>query len=799
MKVPQSWLRDFVPIDLDVEELANVFADLGLEVDGVQHVGEGLEGIVVAEVLDVRKHPDADRICLVDVDLGDGEALQIACGASNMTAGDMIPLATIGTTMPNGMEIAARKMRGEMSNGMLCSPSEIGLGDVTDGILILPAGTELGVSLTEALEIAPDVIWDLDILPNRPDALSIVGVARDLSARLGLPMNVGDPKVSETGSDATSMASVEILDPDLCGRFVARVLSGVTIGESPQWMAQRLAAAGMRPINNVVDVSNYVMLELGQPNHTYDLAKVAGQTLRVRRATEGEAIETLDGVTRILHSSDGVIADGNNRAIGIAGVMGGASTEISDSTEDVLVELAWWDPMSIAVSASTLNLHSEASLRFKRGCDPEIAPFAARRFGELLAETGGSSLHPGVIDEFGNLPSREPVHVRPERVNLVLGTELSADGMANLIEPIGFTTTQSGNDLSDALTVQIPSWRHDSTAEVDVIEEIGRMYGLDRIPKTVPTSPRGGSLGPRQQALRALRRSFVGAGLSEAMPLPFLAPGDLEKCGLSAEGYVVANPLAAEESVLRTSLRPGLLASVAYNAARRINGVRLFELGRVFGAADVIVDISDSAERGVVLAGEREMAAAVLCGSEAPEAVELLDGLLDVLRVGPLILVPEELPGLHPGRSARIEVAGIGVGSVGEVDPGVLDSFEINERVSWLEIDLSIVLSIPTSVVRAQPVSRYPSSDVDLAFVIDDRIPAASLLATIRGASEGLAESVDLFDVFVSRGLGEGKRSLAYRIRFQAPDRTLKDKEVARLREGIIAEVESVHGATLRA
>ncbi len=794
MKVPQSWLSEFVPLDLGIEALSELFADLGLEVDGVERTGVGLEGIVVAKVLDVRQHPDADRICLVDVDAGDGQPLQVACGASNFSPGDHVPFATIGTTMPNGMEIGARKMRGEMSNGMLCSPTEIGLGDMADGILILPGDTELGVPITEALNLSEDVIWDLDVLPNRPDALSMVGLARDLAARLGIGFEVPASTVAETGANATAMAKVEIQDRDLCGRFVARVLSGVQIGDSPQWMAQRLSAAGMRPINNVVDVSNYVMLELGQPNHTYDLAKVAGATLRVRRAVEGERIKTLDGVERTLRATDGVIADGNDTAIGIAGVMGGASTEISEATRDVLLELAWWDPMTISVSSATLNLHSEASLRFKRGADPEIGERAALRFAELLAETGGSSLHPGVIDERGNLPKRESVTVRPERVNLVLGTGLSSEEISELIEPIGFSTRESGADL----VVEIPSWRYDSTAEVDVIEEIGRMYGLSRIPKTIPSSDRGGALTPRQHSRRALRASFVGAGLSEAMPLPFLAPGDLERCGLSSEGYVVANPLAAEQSVLRTSLRPGLLASVAYNAARRTTGVRYFEIGRAFLPGEVITDVAKSAERGAVLTGEYEVAAAVLAGSSAPEAVELLDTLLGTLRVEPVILVPEELPGLHPGRSARVEVAGFSVGTVGEIDPGVLEDFEIKERVAWLELDLSVLLSIPVPVAQAEPISRFPSSDVDLAFVLDRNVPAASLATTIRAAGEGLIVSVTLFDVFESTELGETNRSLAYRVRFQAPERTLKDKEVAALREGIIAAVESTHGAKLR-
>ena len=795
MRVPLSWLSEFTPLDVEPAELADTFADLGLEVDGIGTIGEGLGGIVVARVLETAPHPDADRIQLVQVDPGDGQPLQVCCGAFNMAEGDLVPLATVGTTMPGGMEIAARRMRGELSNGMLCSASELGLSEDHSGILVLPEDLTPGTEVAEALGLSLDVVFDLDVLPNRPDALSVAGIARDLAARLGQPFHLPSPEVAEDGPDATEMVTVDIVDPTLCGRFLTRVLSGVTTGPSPTWMSRRLLAAGMRPINAVVDVSNYVMLELGQPNHTYDLARVAGTTLRVRRAAAAERVETLDGVIRALDPADGVIADGDDVAIGIAGVMGGASTEISEGTTDVLLEMAWWDPMSIAVTSARLNLHSEASLRFKRGADPGIAPLAARRFAELLGGITGASLHPGEVDERGDLPPSDPVRVRTERVNLVLGTELGRDDIAALLGPIGFRSEPAGDDLE----VGIPSWRYDSTTEIDVVEEVGRMHGLSRITKTLPTSPRGGALSPPQQRRRAVRRAFVGAGLSEAMPLPFLAPGDLERCGLPPEGLELANPLAAEESILRTSPRPGLLSAVAYNAARRTRGVRLFEIGRLFGPGELVLDIEASARLGRVLAGEREFAAAILAGAEATEAVELLELVLAAAAAGPVALRAEELPGLHPGRTAVVEVAGTEVGAVGEIDPAVAEAHEIDERVAWLELDLAHLLALPESVTRVRPVSRFPSSDVDFAFVVDEPVPAAAVAATISSTGGDLVQHVELFDVFVSDSLGPGRRSLAYRVRFCAHDRTLTDAEVQGLRGEIIAAVESTHGAALRA
>ncbi|MFM7069691.1 MAG: phenylalanine--tRNA ligase subunit beta, partial [Actinomycetes bacterium] len=771
---------------------------LGLPVEERFEVGAHLDGIVVARVLDVRPHPDADKIRLVDVDAGDGQPLQICCGASNMGAGDLVPLATVGTVMSNGMTIAARKMRGEASNGMLCSARELDLGDDHDGLWILPGDLEPGDELRSALGLHRDVAFDLDVLPNRPDALSIMGVARDLAARQGVELFA--PTWSVDPVAGGPVPSVEIVDTELCGRFIVRVVSGLQLGPSPRWMAQRLIAAGMRPISNVVDVSNYVMLELGQPTHTYDLARVAGQAFGVRSARDGEVLVTLDGAERSLVTADGVIVDGDDQPIGLAGVMGGASTEITDDTVDVAVELAWWNPDRVAATAARLNLHSEASLRFKRGVDPELAALAAQRMCSLLAEFAGAQVHDTVVEQRGELPVPARVAVRPERVNAVLGTSLSPQEMQDLIVPMGFAVGERSADGA-TLEVQVPSWRPDSTTEIDVVEEVGRQFGLSRIPKTVPSSPHTGELSPRQHARRRIRRALEGAGLSEAMPLPFLAPGDLERCGLPAGGLVISNPLAAEESVLRTSLLPGLVGAVAHNARHRIPGVRFFEIGRVFdtGPEGVLVDVDRSAAAGTVLSGEAEHLGVAVAGAEAPVAVELLEVVLHAAGVGPLSLLSGEVPGLHPSRSALVQVAGVTIGAVGEVDPGVLDAVGVPERVAWLSLDLSQLLALPRLDRIARSVSRFPSSDFDLAFVTSDVVPAAAVHATIAGAGGPLFRRCDLFDVFRSESLGDGRRSLAFRIRAQADDRTLTDDEVAAVRTAMIDAVVDTHGAELRA
>ena len=798
MKVLLSWLQEFAPVNGAPEEIGNQLSDLGLAVEAMTSIGGGLDGVVVARVLDLRPHPDADRIQLVDVDAGDGEALQICCGAFNMSVGDLVPLATLGMTMPNGMEIARRKMRGEWSNGMLCAAEEIGLGDDSEGIMLLDGATgehspTPGTPLVEALALVPDILYDLEVNPNRPDAMSVAGVARDLAARQGVPFALPDSSPDEAGDPGDERLSVEVLDPVLCGRFVARVLDGITIGPSPRWLANRLTALGMRPINNVVDVSNYVMLEIGQPSHTYDLAALtrgsaAGAALRVRRAVEGETVETLDGVVRTLSASDGVIADDGDAAIGIAGIMGGASTEISGETTSVVLEMAWWDPQTISTSSRRLGLRSEASIRFERGADPEVAAVAMRRFAELLSDSG-ATLAPGTVDVRGTVPDRSPVRVRTGRVNALLGTDLSRDEMAGLLEPIGFTSEPANGDPSSAdLDIVIPCFRPDSATEIDVVEEVARMHGYGRIARTVPSSTITGSLTSYQQDRRSVRDTMVGLGLDEVMPVPFLAPGDLERAGLPGDGVTVTNPLVAEESVMRASLRPGILKTLAYNASHRLEGLGVFEIGHVYRVPAIDQPLPD----------EREHLAVGLGGRDAGDAVAIWSSLADALDCRDYALMSDEPAGLHPTRTARIEVTGTPVGFVGEVDPGVLEAHGIGERVGWLEVDLEALLALPHGGRPYRRVSRYPSSDIDLAFEVDEDTSAAALRSCLVEAAGDLLADLSLFDVFRGAPVAEGRRSLAFTLRFQADDRTLTDAEVADVRQACIDGVQSALPAVLR-
>jgi phenylalanyl-tRNA synthetase beta chain len=789
MRVPLSWLRDFAPIEGAPETLAAVLSDLGLVVEGMQRVGEGLEDVVVAEVVATRPHPDADRVQLVDVNRGDGTPLQVVCGAFNFGPGDLVPLAPEGAELPGGLRIGRRKVRGQWSEGMLCSGAELRVSDDADGILVLPAGHQPGTPLTDALGITADVVFDLDVTPNRPDALCVLGVARDLAARLGVPLTVPEPPLPAPASQHDGAPSIVVDAPELCPRFTGTLLTGVVVGPSPGWLASRLTLAGMRPINNVVDVSNYVMLELGQPNHPYDLELLPGKGLSVRRGHEGEVLVTLDGVDRRLGPDDCVIADAEGGGVGIGGIMGGTSTEISQSTGTVLLEAAYFNPMAIAATSKRLTLRTEASVRFERAVDPEGIERAVARFCELAASVAGASVAAPVNDVSAGRPGRTKVALRASRVNRILGSSLTAEEVAGYLWPIGFSCEPVADGEEGLFEVTIPSWRPDSEREIDVIEEVARHHGYGRLPRTLPPVTQVGGLTARQRERRRVRQVLVGAGLTEAWSTSLLAPADLERAGLDTAAVEVENPLAHEESVLRPSLLPGLLRAVATNASHRYTDVRLFEVGRVF--------LPPPKDRQ--LPEEPERVAAVLAGGDAVEAKRTMDVLLEDLGVADVEVEPGASPGLHPTRSALVRVGGEELGAVGEVDPAVLAAHNVSGPVGWWDLDLDRLLDAPRRSRQYRPVSRFPSADFDLAFVVDDSVPASRVARALQEAAGDLLEDLWLFDVYRGDQLGRGRRSLAYRLRVAALDRTLTDHDLAELRARCISAVERATGASLRA
>jgi phenylalanyl-tRNA synthetase beta chain len=839
--VPLSWLRDFAPFEGDPSSLAETLDDLGLVVEGVRHVGKGLEDVVVARVLEINAIAGADKIRQVLVDAGDGEPVSIVCGAWNFAVGDLVPLAPVGAVLPGDFVIAKRKMKGVTSNGMLCSGRELELTEDHDGIMILghtgaggagSGGPSPGERFVDALGIVPDVVFDIAVEANRPDAWCIAGIARDLAGRLRLPFTIPDPPSPPVSTGVIDEdVSVVVVDDDLCPRFTARVLTEVGVTASPDWVARRLTLAGMRPINNVVDASNYVMLELGQPTHPYDLDRVAGHGLRIRAAEPGETVTTLDGVERRMGERaivpaddrrDCVICDADDVAIGIGGVMGGQSSEISETTSRVLLEAAYFTPMAIARTTKRLGIRSEASARFERGCDPEGIDRAALRLCQILGLTAGAAfgVDAGVVDVRGPVPAADTVRVRTARVNEILGSDLDDQEVAGYLERIEFGVRSA---RPGELEVTVPTFRPDTSREIDVIEEVARHLGYGSLPRRRPAAPQVGGLTPYQRQRRFVRSVMAGLGAHEAWTPSLLAPGDHGRVGLGDAGVRVANPLVPDESVLRRSLMPGLVKALAFNAQRRQDDVRLFEVGHVFPPPDAARVEAAFARTGETVIDEREMLAAAFAGAgdDARTATAAWMALAEALGVDDVRLVPTWASddggpvagGLHPTRAGRLLMGRSGaersdaattvIGVVGEVDPGVLDAFGVDserQRVGWLEVDLGLLLEhAHRRAALVESVSRFPSSDVDLAFVVDEEIAAGAVAETLAGAGGALLETVCLFDVYRGTGLAAGTRSLAYRLRFCALDHTLTDEEVGELRGRCIEAVERAHHASLRA
>ncbi len=842
MRAPLSWLRDFAPFPDDVEALRAALDDLGLVVEAVEHIGEGLGDVVVSRVLEIRPIKGADKIRLVVVD-GGGEPLEIVCGADNFAVGDRVPLAPVGTILPKGVEIEARRLRGVESKGMLCSGEELGLSDDGAGLLVLgdEAPGDPGTPIMEALGLQPDIVFDITVEGNRPDAWSIAGIARDLAGRLGLPFSAPEPPEPPPSGwpvEGAATASVEALD--LCPRLTVTVLDHVTVGPSPRWVAQRLLLAGMRPINNVVDASNYVMLELGQPTHPYDLALLPGRGLSVRRARSGEVVVTLDGVARTVGvrgrslgdtGEDCLICDAEGTPVGIGGIMGGASSEIAATTTEVLLEAAYFTPMAIARTSKRLGLRTEASARFERGVDPWGIEPSVRRFCELLAESSpGLRVADGMLDVRGAVPEPFVVSVPIARVHRQIGVELGREEIARLIGPIGFTVLEQARD-DGLITVVVPTNRPDVRPEPygvdDVIEEIARTFGYSHVPRHVPTWPQPGRLTSLQLSRRSVKDIFVGQGASEGWTDTFVSAAAHADVGLRGPAVRVGNPLDAEKPFLRRSLMPGLLGALSYNAGRRQPDIRLFEVGVVFshpdeGAPRIVERSGAGGTETAVLPGEREMLSAVFArdDDDARDAVASWYVLADALHLTGVRLVrPGDdgmapIPGLHPTRSAHLVAhGGAGAtpfGSVGEIDPAVAERFGLTRplgaatsgrRIGWLEVDLGLLFDeerVPRRVTVGGAVSRFPSSDIDLAFVVQDRHPADVVAEALRAAGGDLLESVVLFDVYRGPAIEEGARSLAYRLRFCSPERTLTDEEVGVLRARCIEAVETRFGAVLR-
>ncbi|HYF11556.1 MAG TPA: phenylalanine--tRNA ligase subunit beta [Actinomycetota bacterium] len=789
MRIVLSWLRELCPTELGADELAELLTRRGAEVESVERPWVNLSGVIAARVIEVRDHPNSDTLCLARVQTGSGE-LEVVVGVRNMEPGDIVPLAPPGARVPTSPEpLGAREIRGVVSNGMLAAPDEIGVSPSHEGILILPPDVEPGTDVASRYGL-DDAVLDIEVTPNRPDFLSVLGIAREVSAATGAPLALPPLEPDEADENVDDLATVEVRDADRCPRYLARVIRGVSSTAAPIEVQARLTAAGMRPISAVVDATNYAMLEVGQPLHPFDLHLLAGPGIVVRRADEGESLVTLDDVERKLTSDDLLICD-VERPVAIAGVMGGAAAEVSASTTDVLLESATFRREGVQRTRRRLGLSTEASTRFERGSDPEGPPLGAGRAARLMAEWCGASVLRGALD-VGGAPARRRIDVRASRASAVIGYPVARADVGDVLDRLGMAHQTVDEDTVRA---EVPGYRVDVEREVDLIEEVVRVQGYDRVGSTLPPVRQPGGLPPAYAFRRRVRRALAAAGVREVRSIPFASDADLELFG-DRDAIRVSNPLQADEGWLRTRVLPGLLRAASRNLARHVRSVALFETSRVWRSSD------DGAE-------ERASIAIVMTGlvetgwTSSPRAYDVFDvkGVVEAVlaQLGIAWTVGgSDHPALHPGRAGSVSVAGVAIGVFGELHPGVADRYELVGRVAVAELDADALARRASDHTEVRDVPRFPPVRRDLAFVVDAAIPAADIRRELTAAGGDLVGDVLLFDVHAGEPLAAEKKSLAFSVDLRAADRTLTDADAKAAVDRIAERLRASFGAELR-
>ena len=804
MKVSLSWLKTYVPIRMAVDELADALTMVGLEVEVVENRYAHLDKVVVGRIIEVRPHPNADRLKLCRVDGGKGVAT-VVCGAPNVAEGLNVPFAHVGARLPNGKRLERSVIRGEASEGMLCSERELELGIDGSGLMVLDDGLAPGTPLAAALDL-DDTVFEIGLTPNRPDCLSMMGVAREVAAIQGVRMKPPVVELPAAEGDIQQLTSVTIDAPAHCPRYAARLLTDITVGPSPFWLQDRLRSVGVRPINNLVDVTNYVMLETGQPLHAFDFDHLAGQRIVVRTAAEGESFTTLDQKARRLSDQMLMICDGE-KPVAVGGVMGGLNSEIEDTTTRVLIESACFDPVSIRRTAKALGLNTDASHRFERGVDPDGTLFALDRAAGLMAELGRGRLVDGIIDADFRSSTPPVLALSVAATNELLGTDLPQTEMVELLERIDFTVRTEGDD---GLRVDVPSFRVDVSRPQDLMEEVARLSGYNRIPTTFPALPAKGVMPSPIQRLRARIRTILsGFGFSEAINYSFIGADACDRLGLDAEDPLrrhvpLLNPISEEQAVMRTSLVPGMLEAAQRNIARRENHLRLFEVGKVFHP------VPDA-----VLPQEKEMLVGIWTGPAVPAAwhsreracdfydikgvVETLVGGLGLSDVRFSALPDDRCRYTRAGHTARITCAGEPLGLVGEVDETVIDCYQLKQATLIFELAVDPMIRRVSDEKQMAPIPRFPATARDITLIVDSGVESGSLMTAVTRFEEALVEDVSLFDVFSGEPIPAGKKSVSLRIVYRSPERTLEDEAINdihhRLTRRLIAEV----GASLPA
>lgn len=805
MYISYNWLKDFVDFDLPPQELADRLTLAGIAVESITELGKGIDGVVTGLIETISPHPNADKLVITSVNTGD-EKLQIVTAATNVNVGDVIPVALEKARLAGGLVIKRAKLRGVESRGMMCSGQELGIDaktmppDQAHGIMILPPDTPLGRDAKEILGLN-DFILELDLTPNRGDCLSVIGVAREVAALLGRPFRLPEPSFPEIGESIDGKVRVDINDPDLCRRYVARLIRNVRIGRSPLWMQARLRAAGMRPINNLVDVTNYVMLEMGQPLHAFDYDKLVDRHIIVRRAADGEKMLSLDNVLRELNQDMLVITDPSG-PVAVAGVMGGLSTEVTNDSTSILLESAYFHPVSIRRTSKALGLRSEASLRYEKGIDLGGCLRAVNRAAQLIYDMDAGEVATGVVENYIAPISEKTIILRPERATYVLGLDIPKEKAADILSRLQFKVQDAGADL----LVTVPTYRVDVSIEEDLIEEVARIYGYHQVPATLPSGLSSHGVKTEEQLFKTKVAEFLtSAGFYEVITYSFTNPRVFDLMNLPADSpfrntVKIQNPLSEEHSVMRTIMLPGLLEALSKNYNRRNQDGAIFELGTVFLPGE---SGRSHEERSVLAAAAMGAASGGWMGQPKPFDFYYLKGALEsmfkALGTEEVKYSPEsQNPCFHPGRTAAMTVSGSKIGVIGELHPTVLEKYELPERIVAFEIDFAKLFAASGRPTVYRPLPKFPGVDRDLAIVLKKENKAGDILETIRETGGDLLNAVSLFDVYHGEQVPAGYQSMAFALKFQAADRTLTDAEVSEITDAISAVLANRFDAQLR-
>lgn len=795
MKVPMSWLKEYADINVSPKEYADAMTMSGSKVEGIETQGEDISRVVVGKIVSLEKHPDADRLQVSGVDVGSGN-IQIVTGAINVKVGDYIPVALDGALLPGGKKINRGKLRGVASEGMMCSIHELGLTKedypeaAEDGIFILESGLPLGKDIKDVLGLNETVV-EFEITSNRPDCLSMVGIARETAVTLNTEFRKPVIKVNEKGDGAAGNAAVEILDPELCPRYSARVVKDVKIQPSPKWLCDRLKAAGVRPINNIVDITNYVMLEMGQPMHAFDLANLNGGRIVVRRAGDGEIMKTLDGQDRVLDSSMLVIADAE-KPVAVAGVMGGADSEITDKTRTILFESANFNGISVRMTAKKLGMRTEASARFEKGLDTENVAAALDRAVQLVEELCAGTVCKGVIDCYPKKISTRIISLRPDRINALLGTSISGKEMIDILSALEFQV-----DVS-AMTVEIPSFRLDIEREADLAEEVARIYGYNKIQATLleGKAPTMGRKSWTQRVEDIIKQTMISCGLSEIYTYSFTSPKVLDLIDLPEDSELrktvtIMNPLGEDFSMMRTTTLPEMLKVLGNNFNRRAEEAKLFEVSHVYLPKSLPVN-ELPCEKPVLTMG-------MYGNLDFYDLKGVVDELFSKLGISGYEYVPvNDYPSFHPGRTAKMLINGKECGVIGEIHPNVARKFEASERTYVCMLDIEPLVANASVKAKYKPLPKFPAVTRDIALLVRDEVLVKQIEDVIRKKAGKILEDIKLFDIYKGKQVPDGMKSIAYSITFRAEDRTLTDEDVNKAMQKIVEGLKNELDAQLR-